>query len=82
VQLAVDSGARIIGGCCGTSPEHLAAMRKALDAYVPGTRPDAVMLEATLGQISTGARAQLSGNLDRAAGSASGAAPRVRRRRG
>jgi hypothetical protein len=40
------------------------------------------MLEATLGQISTGARAQLSGNLDRAAGSASGAAPRVRRRRG
>ena len=82
VQLAVDSGARIIGGCCGTSPEHLAAMRKALDAYVAGTRPDAVMLEATLGQISTGARAQLSGNLDRAAGSASGAAPRVRRRRG
>ncbi|MBM4233397.1 MAG: methionine synthase, partial [Gammaproteobacteria bacterium] len=81
VQLAVDSGARIIGGCCGTSPEHLAAMRKALDAYVPGSRPDAAVLESSLGQISTGARAQLSGNLDRAAGSASGAAPRVRRRR-
>ncbi len=27
VRLAVDAGARIIGGCCGTSPEHLAAMR-------------------------------------------------------
>jgi len=24
-------GASIIGGCCGTSPEHIAAMRKALD---------------------------------------------------
>lgn len=24
-------GARIIGGCCGTSPEHIAAMRAALD---------------------------------------------------
>ena len=30
-RLAVASGARIIGGCCGTSPEHLAAMRQALD---------------------------------------------------
>jgi methionine synthase I (cobalamin-dependent)/5,10-methylenetetrahydrofolate reductase len=24
-------GARVIGGCCGTTPEHIAAMRKALD---------------------------------------------------
>lgn len=79
VHLAVDAGARIIGGCCGTSPEHLAAMRRALDAHVPGPRPDAAVLESTLGQISTGARAQLGGNLDRAAGSASGAAPRTRR---
>lgn len=81
VHLAVDAGARIIGGCCGTSPEHLAAMRRALDAHVPGPRPDATVLESTLGQISTGARAQLGGNLDRAAGSASGAAPRTRRSR-
>ncbi len=28
-------GARLIGGCCGTTPEHIAAMRKALD---DGTR--------------------------------------------
>ena len=81
VHLAIDSGARIIGGCCGTSPEHLAAMRKALDAHVAGPRPDTEALEAALGQISTGARAQLGGNLDRAAGSASGAGPRVRRSR-
>jgi homocysteine S-methyltransferase len=25
------AGARLIGGCCGTTPEHLAAMRQALD---------------------------------------------------
>ena len=29
--LAVHAGARIVGGCCGTSPDHLAAMRRALD---------------------------------------------------
>lgn len=28
----VAAGARIIGGCCGTTPEHTAAMRAALDA--------------------------------------------------
>jgi 5-methyltetrahydrofolate--homocysteine methyltransferase len=33
-QLAVKAGARIVGGCCGTSPLHLAAMRKALDELV------------------------------------------------
>jgi homocysteine S-methyltransferase len=27
-----DAGARIIGGCCGTTPDHIAAMRAALDA--------------------------------------------------
>ncbi|HEX6035747.1 MAG TPA: homocysteine S-methyltransferase family protein, partial [Anaerolineales bacterium] len=29
-------GARIVGGCCGTTPQHIAAMRKALDT-VPHT---------------------------------------------
>jgi homocysteine S-methyltransferase len=28
----LDAGARILGGCCGTTPEHIAAMRAALDA--------------------------------------------------
>ena len=31
VPRLLDAGAAIIGGCCGTSPAHLAAMRKALD---------------------------------------------------
>ncbi|NIK68569.1 bifunctional homocysteine S-methyltransferase/methylenetetrahydrofolate reductase [Paenibacillus sp. BK720] len=30
-----DRGARIIGGCCGTTPEHIAAMAKALEDYAP-----------------------------------------------
>ncbi|MCJ8518030.1 5-methyltetrahydrofolate--homocysteine methyltransferase [Pseudorhizobium tarimense] len=38
-RLARDAGAKIIGGCCGTSCEHLAAMRQALDDYTPGPRP-------------------------------------------
>ena len=33
------AGARIIGGCCGTTPGHLAAIRAALDGYEPGERP-------------------------------------------
>ncbi|NMG38804.1 betaine--homocysteine S-methyltransferase [Chelativorans sp. ZYF759] len=39
VRLAVDAGARIIGGCCGTTCRHLAAMRSALDAHEPAQRP-------------------------------------------
>ncbi len=31
-RLAVHAGARIIGGCCGTSPEHVAAIRRGVDA--------------------------------------------------
>ncbi|MEJ5224975.1 MAG: methylenetetrahydrofolate reductase, partial [Anaerolineales bacterium] len=27
-----EAGAHIVGGCCGTTPSHIAAMRKALDA--------------------------------------------------
>lgn len=30
-----DRGARIIGGCCGTTPEHVAAMAAVLKDYVP-----------------------------------------------
>ena len=33
------AGARIVGGCCGTTPEHIAAMRAALDV---ATTPDHV----------------------------------------
>jgi 5-methyltetrahydrofolate--homocysteine methyltransferase len=39
VRLAVDAGAKIVGGCCGTSFAHLAAMRKALDTHTKAERP-------------------------------------------
>ena len=48
VRLAVDAGAKIVGGCCGTSFEHLAAMRKALDAHRKESRPT---LEAIIDRI-------------------------------
>ena len=35
MQAMVNTGATYIGGCCGTSPEHLMAMRKALDQAIP-----------------------------------------------
>lgn len=36
---AVDAGATIVGGCCGTTPAHVTAMREALDAlHAAGTR--------------------------------------------
>lgn len=38
-HLAIDAGARIIGGCCGTSCEHLKAIRGAIDTHVKGARP-------------------------------------------
>jgi 5-methyltetrahydrofolate--homocysteine methyltransferase len=38
-RLAIDGGARIIGGCCGTSYGHLAAMRHAIDTHHKRSRP-------------------------------------------
>ncbi|HUX74727.1 MAG TPA: betaine--homocysteine S-methyltransferase [Steroidobacteraceae bacterium] len=81
-RLSLDAGARIIGGCCGTTPEHLRVMRDALQNHVRGPKPDLATIEARLGGISTGATAQLRGDLDRLAGAAAGAVGRrtVRRR--
>jgi methionine synthase / methylenetetrahydrofolate reductase (NADH) len=34
----VEAGARLVGGCCGTTPAHVAAMREVLDRRAPSTR--------------------------------------------
>lgn len=47
--LARNSGVRIIGGCCGTTPEHIAAMRQALDAEAISPVDEARII-AELGQ--------------------------------
>ncbi len=51
VRMAVDSGARIIGGCCGTSFAHLAAMREALDSHKKSTRPTVETIEERIGPM-------------------------------
>lgn len=51
--LARDSGARIIGGCCGTTPEHLVRMRAALEAHTPGPAPSLDEITSKLGAFSS-----------------------------
>lgn len=68
--LARDCGARIIGGCCGSKPEHVAAMREALDTRpTGGARPTLDAIVAQLGEFSS------------ADDGASGAAPAPKRER-
>jgi 5-methyltetrahydrofolate--homocysteine methyltransferase len=59
--MARDAGARIVGGCCGTSPEHVAAMRHALDNTEPGPVPSIEDVERELGTVTKGAHAQAGG---------------------
>ncbi|HWP62757.1 MAG TPA: bifunctional homocysteine S-methyltransferase/methylenetetrahydrofolate reductase [Candidatus Binatia bacterium] len=45
VPRLLEAGATIVGGCCGTTPEHIAAMRQALDELAgsaPGPVPAAI----------------------------------------
>lgn len=51
-SLAVNSGARIVGGCCGTSPAHLAAMRHSLDNSPAGERPTLDEIVAATGPLT------------------------------
>ncbi len=51
--LAANSGARIIGGCCGTSPAHLGAMRAALDIHELGLRPTLDEIVAACGALAS-----------------------------
>ncbi|MEL6594490.1 MAG: betaine--homocysteine S-methyltransferase [Pseudomonadota bacterium] len=68
--LARDCGATIIGGCCGTTPEHLIKMRAALETHPKGERPGLDQITAVLGGFSSAQD-----------GTEAGAAPPPRRRR-
>jgi 5-methyltetrahydrofolate--homocysteine methyltransferase len=50
-RLAIDAGAKIIGGCCGTSCEHLAAIREAVDVHVAGPRPTLDLIVEKIGPL-------------------------------
>lgn len=52
--LARDAGMVIIGGCCGTTPEHIAAMRRALDETPPQGPVDQARLDRELGPAWAG----------------------------
>lgn len=69
-RLARDAGAKIIGGCCGTSCDHLAAMRQALDSHQPGPRPTLDTIVERIGPLR-----------NKTAGETATGAPRERRRR-
>jgi 5-methyltetrahydrofolate--homocysteine methyltransferase len=74
VRLAVDSGAKIIGGCCGTSYEHLAAMRQALDTHQKGTRPTIETIVERIGPLR-------NKTADQSGSNAESSEPRRERRR-
>ena len=74
-RIVRDAGARIVGGCCGTSPEHLTSIRNALQAHQPGAKPSAAEIVSRLGPVTEGAAALLAG------GDISAAAPKRGRRR-
>src|SRR5271168_2466306 len=63
--LAVDCGARIIGGCCGNTPAHVAAMRRGLDAHEPSARPDVGAVVAALGALVAPPAAEAPGRTRR-----------------
>lgn len=52
-ELARNCGARVIGGCCGTTPEHLRQMREALDSRPIGAPPPLEEIAARLGGFSS-----------------------------
>lgn len=54
-RIAADCGARIIGGCCGSSKEHIAAMRAALDGYRRGERPSLEAIIERIGPLTNAA---------------------------
>jgi 5-methyltetrahydrofolate--homocysteine methyltransferase len=60
--LAINAGARIIGGCCGTTPAHLAAMRHSLDNSPAGERPTLDEIVAATGPLTNAAPNANSGN--------------------
>jgi 5-methyltetrahydrofolate--homocysteine methyltransferase len=63
--LAVDCGARIVGGCCGNTPAHIKAMRRGLDARKHRPRPDREAIVAALGPLVAPPAAETGGRRSR-----------------
>eukprot|EP01037_Dinobryon_pediforme_P024655 gene24655-26520_t len=52
-RMAIDTGARIIGGCCGTAPGYLAAMRHAIDTHLKADRPSVAEIISRIGPLQS-----------------------------
>ena len=57
--MARNSGAKIIGGCCGTKPEHLSSMRAALESNIIGPVPSLQQVELEIGPFSSKIRTEI-----------------------
>ena len=62
VQIAMNSGAKIIGGCCGTTFDHVRAMRKAMDEHVISFPPTLEEIEQKIGEMSEGSKSIFQGD--------------------
>jgi 5-methyltetrahydrofolate--homocysteine methyltransferase len=62
VQIAMNSGAKIIGGCCGTSFDHVRAMRKAMDEHSVSSPPTLEEIEERVGAMSEGSKLIFQGD--------------------
>jgi len=57
-----DMGSRLIGGCCGTTPEHIAAMARTLAGYVPASLVEGRSLPVGSESIQVFEREQTNGD--------------------
>jgi len=62
--LARDAGARIIGGCCGTTPDHIRRMKIALEETPAHPAPSIEQIVAELGEVSAKTRDNSSADGD------------------
>ena len=81
-RLAVDAGARIIGGCCGTSADHLRAMRATLDSHEKGERPSLDDVVSRIGPLVSPPNKEADAARAAAESEGSGSGRRRGRRRG
>lgn len=57
--MARNSGAKIIGGCCGTKPEHLTSMRNALEANPLMLPPTFEQIELEIGPFTSSMKSEI-----------------------
>ncbi len=42
----------IVGGCCGTTPAHIAAIREAVDGHAPRKRPETIRMVMSFQELN------------------------------